>query len=340
MTYCTPYLLELGLTKSKISLVWVAGPLSGLIMQPIVGVVADRSTSRFGRRRPFMLGGTVLVAIFLLLLGWTKEVVRYFVAGEERAKRWTVVAAVLSIYGIDFAINAVQGSCRGLVVDTLPGSKQQQGMSWASRMVAVGSLVGYAAGAVDLKRVFGAWLGDTQFKQLTGVAAITLCVAVGTTSWAVTERVRVKGGEEEDEGISAVEVVKTIVKTAVDLPRGIQAICAVQFWAWIGMFGGVERRSGELTLYRLVPLPLLQHHLGRRSLSPLRRTRRSQSSRRLDRQSRTNRISGSHRLFHHHFRHVRPPPLLRAIARRRESTWLCVPRTQKCRRRRDGTGTV
>jgi solute carrier family 45 protein 1/2/4 len=131
MTYCTPYLLELGLTKSKISLVWVAGPLSGLIMQPIVGVVADRSTSRFGRRRPFMLGGTVLVAIFLLLLGWTKEVVRYFVADEEVAKSRTVVVAVLSIYGIDFAINAVQGSCRGLVVDTLPGSKQQQGMGLA-----------------------------------------------------------------------------------------------------------------------------------------------------------------------------------------------------------------
>jgi MFS family permease len=276
MTYCTPYLLELGLTKSKISLVWVAGPLSGLIMQPIVGVVADRSTSRFGRRRPFMLGGTVLVAIFLLLLGWTKEVVRYFVADEEVAKSRTVVVAVLSIYGIDFAINAVQGSCRGLVVDTLPGSKQQQGMSWASRMVAVGSLVGYGAGAVDLKRVFGGWLGDTQFKQLTGVAAITLCVAVGTTSWAVTERVRVQGGEDDEEGISAVEVVRTIVKTAVDLPRGIQAICAVQFWAWIGTFGCVALADRELTAHRLVPLPLLQHHVGWRDLPTLRCTGRGQ----------------------------------------------------------------
>jgi solute carrier family 45 protein 1/2/4 len=142
MTYCTPYLLELGLTKSKISLVWVAGPLSGLIMQPIVGVLADRSTSPWGRRRPFMFFGTILVSMFLLLLGWTKEVVRYFVKDEESAKGKTIVVAVLAIYGIDFAINAVQGSCRGLVVDTLPISKQQQGSSWASRMVAVGSLIG------------------------------------------------------------------------------------------------------------------------------------------------------------------------------------------------------
>jgi solute carrier family 45 protein 1/2/4 len=233
MTYCTPYLLELGLTKSKISLVWVAGPLSGLIMQPIVGVVADRSTSRWGRRRPYMFGGTILVSMFLLLLGWTKEVVRYFVADEASAKSWTIVVAVLSIYGIDFAINAVQGSCRGLIVDTLPISKQQQGSSWASRMVAVGSLIGYGAGAIDLRSVFGPMLGDTQFKQLTAVAALTLCLAVGVTSWAVTERVRVI--DEVEEKISPVEVLQTIAKTAMDLPRGIQAICYVQFWAWIGM---------------------------------------------------------------------------------------------------------
>ncbi|KAF2026664.1 hypothetical protein EK21DRAFT_73722 [Setomelanomma holmii] len=235
MTYCTPYLLELGLTKSKISLVWVAGPLSGLIMQPIVGVVADRSTSRWGRRRPFMFGGTILVSLFLLLLGWTKEVVRYFVADEQVAKSKTILVAVLSIYGIDFAINAVQGSCRGLIVDTLPISKQQQGSSWASRMVAVGSLIGYGAGAIDLRSVFGPMLGDTQFKQLTAVAALTLCLAVGVTSWAVTEKVRVVDGEDEEK-ISPLEVLQTIAETAMNLPRGIQAICYVQFWAWIGWF--------------------------------------------------------------------------------------------------------
>jgi solute carrier family 45 protein 1/2/4 len=234
MTYCTPYLLELGLTKSKISLVWVAGPISGLIMQPIVGVVADRSTSRWGRRRPFMFFGTILVAMFLLLLGWTKEVVRYFIKDEEAAKSATIYLAVFSIYGIDFAINAVQGSCRGLVVDTLPIAKQQMGSSWASRMVAVGSLIGYGAGAIDLKNVLGPMLGDTQFKQLTGIAALTLCLAIGTTSWAVTERVLITDGTEDGDKLDIKQVLGTIVHTALNLPRSIQAICYVQFWAWIG----------------------------------------------------------------------------------------------------------
>jgi solute carrier family 45 protein 1/2/4 len=234
MTYCTPYLLELGLTKSRISLVWIAGPLSGLIMQPIVGVVSDRSKSKWGRRRPFMIGGTVLVALGLLLLGWTKEVVKVFVSEPETVKSCTVILAVLSIYAIDFAINAVQGSCRGLIVDALPIPKQQQGSSWASRMTAVGSLVGYGAGAVDLGKIFGPMLGDSQFKQLTVVAAMSLCITIGITSWAVTERVLVSDGLEKGDKLGLIDVLSTIAKTAMNLPRGIQGICLVQFWAWIG----------------------------------------------------------------------------------------------------------
>lgn len=77
-------------------------------------------------------------------------------------------------------------------------------------------------------------LGDTQFKQLTAVAAMTLCIAVGTTSWAVTEVVLVSDGGEDGERLDVKQVLGTIAHTAMNLPRGIQAICYVQFWAWIG----------------------------------------------------------------------------------------------------------
>lgn len=106
MTYCTPYLLALGLTKSKTSLVWIAGPLSGLIMQPIVGVLADRSKSKYGRRRPVMVIGSLVVAACLMVLGWAKEFTAYFVEEGEFRKTCTITVAVLSIYAVDFAINA------------------------------------------------------------------------------------------------------------------------------------------------------------------------------------------------------------------------------------------
>ena len=56
-------------------------------------------------------------------------------------------------------------------------------------MVAVGHLIGYGAGTMDLVKIFGKTLGDSQFKQLTVIAAAALLIAVGITSYAVEERV-------------------------------------------------------------------------------------------------------------------------------------------------------
>ncbi|MCJ1300362.1 hypothetical protein MMC08_003159, partial [Hypocenomyce scalaris] len=55
-------------------------------------------------------------------------------------------------------------------------------------MIGIGHLVGYAAGTVDLLKVFGSTLGDSQFKQLTVIAAVVLLTTVGITSYAVEER--------------------------------------------------------------------------------------------------------------------------------------------------------
>ena len=83
LTDFEPHLLRLGLAKSQTSLVWIAPPLSGLIVQPIVGVLSDSSRLRWGRRRPFMLLFSVAVALCLLVLAWAEEVVGVFVRDEE-----------------------------------------------------------------------------------------------------------------------------------------------------------------------------------------------------------------------------------------------------------------
>jgi solute carrier family 45 protein 1/2/4 len=79
----SPYLLSLGLSKSSVAVVFVAGPLSGLIMQPLIGVLADNCTSRFGRRRPYMLVGTVICAAAMLLLGFTRPVASIFTGWDN-----------------------------------------------------------------------------------------------------------------------------------------------------------------------------------------------------------------------------------------------------------------
>ncbi|RKF72209.1 General alpha-glucoside permease [Golovinomyces cichoracearum] len=232
---CTPYLLALGLTKSRTSLVWIAGPISGLIMQPIVGIISDRSKSRFGRRRPFMLVGSLVVALSLLSLGWAKDIASFFVEELELRKSVTIGIAILAIYAVDFAINGVQACCRALIVDTLPVSKQQLGNAWGSRMISGGHLIGYAIGTLDLVKILGPTIGENQFKQLTVISALALLFTTCVTSWAVTERV-LEPDKDDENSISFIQIIEKVYTTAKDLPPRIQAICNIQLWSWIGWF--------------------------------------------------------------------------------------------------------
>ncbi|KAJ2312829.1 hypothetical protein IWW51_006199, partial [Coemansia sp. RSA 2702] len=71
--YGTPYLLSLGLSKPLMTLVWMAGPLSGLLIQPIVGRLSDKCTSSLGRRRPYIIGGAAFVITSVILIAYAKE---------------------------------------------------------------------------------------------------------------------------------------------------------------------------------------------------------------------------------------------------------------------------
>lgn len=59
-------------------------------MQPVIGVMADDSKSKWGRRRPFMIGGSLIVALCLLVLGRTSEIVGIFVKDQDNVSNGTV----------------------------------------------------------------------------------------------------------------------------------------------------------------------------------------------------------------------------------------------------------
>lgn len=111
MSNGSPYLLSLGLSKSLMALVWIAGPLSGTLVQPYVGMLSDNCRIRWGKRKPFMVGGAVATIISLMFLGWTKEIVSGFLGlfgaapDSEFVKVSIIVTAVLWVYVLDFAIN-------------------------------------------------------------------------------------------------------------------------------------------------------------------------------------------------------------------------------------------
>ncbi|KAK7206882.1 hypothetical protein BZA70DRAFT_266281 [Myxozyma melibiosi] len=222
------------MSKSLLSFVWVAGPLSGLIMQPVVGVWSDNCTSRFGRRRPFMVIGSILVGASLMLMAWTREFVELFISTDPLAANVTIVVAVFSVFAADFSVNAVQACCRAIIVDSLPKSKQELANAWAGRMVAVGHLIGFYAGFLDLRNYI-TFLGDTQLKILCAISSLALLFCVGVTSWAVEERVLTASDEITSKN-SVYNILSSLLRTGFHLPKRIRQIFTVQLFAWYGWF--------------------------------------------------------------------------------------------------------
>ena len=103
-------------------------------------------------------------------------------------------------------------------------------------MVGIGHLLVYAVGAMNLRSILGNFLGDTQFKKVCVIAAIAMAAAQGLSCWAVQERVLIAEKESKTKGQGIISVLSQIYSTLLYLPERIQAICWVQFWAWIGWF--------------------------------------------------------------------------------------------------------
>jgi solute carrier family 45, member 1/2/4 len=198
--------------------------------------VSDTWPSKYGRRRPFILACSIIVSAGLLILGFTKEIVSFFLPEGDAAKTMTIILAVLALYATDFAINAVMSCSRSLVVDTLPLQKQQSGAAWMSRMGSIGNIMGYSAGAVDLVGLLGTWLGNTQFKILSLIAAAGILSTSCITCWAVSERIYVAPSEPERMNDGRFKIVREILSSIRSMPARMQAICWIVFWSWIGWF--------------------------------------------------------------------------------------------------------
>ncbi|KAK4157093.1 major facilitator superfamily domain-containing protein [Chaetomidium leptoderma] len=241
MSNGSPFLLSLGISKSLMALVWIAGPLSGTLVQPYVGMLSDNCRSRWGKRKPFMVGGAVATIISLMLLAWTKETVGGFLGlfgaapDSNFVKYSIIVIAVLWVYVLDFAINTVQAAIRAFIVDCAPTHQQENANAMASRFVGIGNIAGYLAGYMDLPAVLW-FLGDTQFKDLCAIASIALAGTVALSCLLVHERdPRLEGPPAKDKS-GVLAFFRKIFTSIKRLPPQTKKVCQVQFCAWIGFF--------------------------------------------------------------------------------------------------------
>ncbi|KAK7270386.1 hypothetical protein RIF29_23480 [Crotalaria pallida] len=164
LSLLTPYVQLLGIPHKWSSFIWLCGPISGMLVQPVVGYHSDRCTSRFGRRRPFIAAGALAVAVAVFLIGYAADLGH--ATGDILSKKSRPRAITIFVIGfwiLDVANNMLQGPCRALLADLAAGDhrKTRNANAFFSFFMAVGNVLGYAAGAYSgLHRVFPFTLTD------------------------------------------------------------------------------------------------------------------------------------------------------------------------------------
>ena len=198
-SYGTPYLLSIGLSKEATGYVWIAGPLSGLVVQPVLGSLSDSSPSRF-RRRKYMLGSALVLAAATCVIAFSHPLATLLADAvgtglgdwdPVRHARIAQLALVLSVAGfwvLDFAVNGLQVISRALVLDNAGTAEQNAANAWHGRMLHVGNIVGYWCGWVDLASWPALrWLGGGQFRKFAVVSVVCMLAGVCATCYAIPE---------------------------------------------------------------------------------------------------------------------------------------------------------
>jgi solute carrier family 45 protein 1/2/4 len=190
----------------------------------------------------------------LLALAWTQSIVGMlfatpaFHSGNQLPNPHndaTVTLAIALTFCIYSAVQPVQGGIRALIVDVCPAHQQQNVNAWVTRISGIASILGYLSAVLDLSKYIS-WFGDTQFKNLSVLASLTLAVTLSLSCIYVPEktpsrRAIIKSNSEQGHTPDAawINLAKKFGKVGndiLDMPKQIKRIYLVQFFAWIGWY--------------------------------------------------------------------------------------------------------
>ncbi|EDV27802.1 uncharacterized protein TRIADDRAFT_21181 [Trichoplax adhaerens] len=149
--YVTPILAELGMPVRYLTYVWSFSPIVGLITQPFIGSMSDGCTSRWGRRRPFILAFAIGTLIGLLLLGFGKDIGLAILPGK------TSVAIALVLIGngiLDYSSDASQSPARAYLCDVTPEGQEQRAHRICTILMGLANVVGFCICAIDWDELF------------------------------------------------------------------------------------------------------------------------------------------------------------------------------------------
>lgn len=219
---------HLGADAHQIPILWLAAPLTGLIVQPIIGNLSDNTWGPLGRRRPYFLVGAILSSIALIFM-------------PNASSLW--MAAGL-LWLLDTSANISMEPFRAFVGDILPAEQRTRGFAMQSLFIGLGSVT-----AAALPWMLNHWFGvaaaakahqvpqSVKLSFYVGAAAF-----LGTVLWTVltTKEYPPKDMEAFREqqarrlGIRA--TIREVVTALRQMPPTMRQLAWVQGFSWLGMY--------------------------------------------------------------------------------------------------------
>uniref|UniRef100_A0A4W3HG27 Solute carrier family 45 member 1 n=1 Tax=Callorhinchus milii TaxID=7868 RepID=A0A4W3HG27_CALMI len=184
--YVTPVLLQMGLPDQLYSLVWFISPILGFLLQPILGAWSDSCTSRFGRRRPFILvlGIGALMGLSLVLNGRDAGVA---IGDTVSDHRWGMILTVCGVVLMDFSADSADNPSHAYMMDVCCAEDQDRGLNIHALLAGLGGGFGYVVGGINWERTsFGRNLGG-QLRVVYLFTSVTLVVATLLTLTSIPE---------------------------------------------------------------------------------------------------------------------------------------------------------
>ncbi len=219
----------LGARPDQIPILWLAAPLTGLIVQPLIGHASDRTWGRLGRRRPYFLAGAILSSCALILM--------------PRSSALWMAAGLLWI--LDASINVSMEPFRAFVADLLPEEQRTPGFAMQSLFIGLG-----AVGASVLP-----WLMTNAFHVSSQPAAahtipltvrlsfyIGAAVFFGAVLWTIVttreyppdDLAAFRAGKAGQGGLW--QNGRQITQSIAAMPRTMRQLAWVQLCSWLGLF--------------------------------------------------------------------------------------------------------
>ncbi len=222
----SPIYSYLGADEATLPLLWLAGPMTGLLVQPVIGALSDRTHCRWGRRTPYFLIGAILCSLSLLAMPYSSAL-------------W-MAASLLWI--LDAANNVTMEPYRAYVSDRLPKDQHAQGYLVQSAFTGLAQTLSYLAPSLLV------WMGmnkhavgDNHIPQITQVSfVIGALLSISTIVWSIWRVPELPLSPEQQAALlrkktGLIATWQDIWTAVREMPQAMRQLAWMKLFQWYAM---------------------------------------------------------------------------------------------------------